>query len=315
MKKLIALAIAVISICLSSCGGGGGQLTIGSTTLTTSVANLALAVSGSSRVVTVTNNGTTIASNLSLAISPALPSGTTSVSTCTTALNPSSSCTVTITPGATPTSAAGTAPVPSVLTFNSLTAGSATVKVEVLGLGNIYQGGYIFGIDDTTPSSSSISGTVMAQSDQSTGSTWNNGTFLVTSASSLTDGATNSSTILAAQGPGTYAAEACSGVVDGFNDWYLPSICQMDGGSSGASCPASIPNIQMNLVTPGTISATGVGAGALSSPGFYWSSTEYSANPSAYSWYEYFNSGGGNASLTGIKSTSIAVRCVRTLTQ
>lgn len=47
-------------------------------------------------------------------------------------------------------------------------APDSVVGVVVLGYGCVYQGGYVYSVDDTTPSTESIGGRVAAQSDQAT---------------------------------------------------------------------------------------------------------------------------------------------------
>ena len=90
-----------------------------------------------------------------------------------------------------------------------------------LYIGDYYAGGIIFYIDDTKKH-----GLVCAPSDQSTGITWHNGSNVTTNAlaTDYNTGAANTDKIIAAQGPGTYAASICKDLVlNGYSDWYLPS--------------------------------------------------------------------------------------------
>lgn len=142
--------------------------------------------SGSARTIALINN-----SSSSITISqtpttadfvPALPSGTTlSSTTCTTGTNLSANggtCTLTLTPGSTVSSnnvsalcTTGVAPEASALSV-STSASSVTADVVVLGYGCQYQGGYLFSIDDTAPTTSSIGGKVVATADQASSVQW-----------------------------------------------------------------------------------------------------------------------------------------------
>jgi hypothetical protein len=130
---------------------------------------------GADRSITVTNttnNPITITQTPTGAnFVPALPAGTTVLTTTctigTVLAAQTGSCTVTITPGATATSACttGIAPTPSVFTLLT-SVGNVTSQVVVLGYGCIYQGGYVFSINDTTQTTVGISGTVASVQDQ-----------------------------------------------------------------------------------------------------------------------------------------------------
>ncbi|MCL9684395.1 DUF1566 domain-containing protein [Legionella maioricensis] len=158
----------------------------GQTTLTPSVTSLALSVNcppltagctytnnaltGHARQITITNNGAMAASNVSV-ISSGFPAGTTiTSSTCDNILGPNESCTITITPGITATSecTTGTAPTNGPLTVMADGAIATQVSVVVLSYSCIYQGGYVYSIDDTTLNTVSIGGKVAAQFDQAT---------------------------------------------------------------------------------------------------------------------------------------------------
>lgn len=157
---------------------------IGSTSLSASVSDLALsincqpssgcsstqnlALTGNPRAITLTNLGSEDAVNLSVDAS-VLPSGTTvSSNTCSGTLPPSASCSITITPGSEATSdcVTGIAPTPDVLSISADNANVVTVDVSVLSYGCIYQGGYLFAVDDSTDSAGSIGGKVVTLTDQ-----------------------------------------------------------------------------------------------------------------------------------------------------
>ncbi len=154
------------------------------TTLSASVSQLALSVtgltefgvsgtpsSGLARVITITNTGSNTAVNLAVT-PPTWPTGTTNSTTCGSTLAVSSSCTITITPGATATSdgtnpcSSGTAPVPGAVQVGADNATTVSSNVVVLGYGCVYQGGYVYAFDDTTPNTGSVGGKVVTTSDQ-----------------------------------------------------------------------------------------------------------------------------------------------------
>ncbi|MDB6089641.1 MAG: Protein with a bacterial immunoglobulin-like domain protein [Gammaproteobacteria bacterium] len=321
------------------------------TTISASVSSLALSVSdtatstdltGTPRVILITNTGTTAASDV-LPSATGLPAGTNvSSSTCAGVLAPGSSCTITIAPGATPSSAVGdTSPTPISLTVSGTNTNTISVPVVVLTYGSVYQSGYVYSIDDTTPSAAGIGGRVMALTDQSPGTTWSPDYSVIwgidetstpatpspvagASSSGMSncagagDGSCNTSNIVGfysattpATAPMTYAAGVCTQTISGYADWYLPAVCEMgyDATGSGSSCgTAAAPtmqNIQSNLVDKGT--TTGLS-------GWYLSSTEYSATSGTHAWASYTFSAGTSAQAPVLKSVSFLARCVRALT-
>lgn len=94
-----------------------------------------------------------------------------------------------------------------------------------LKLGDSYEGGIVFYIDDTGKH-----GLIAAKTDQSTTDPWWNNSWVTTGAVSLTDGQTNTSLIIQSQGDnGVYAAKLCSDYsAGGHNDWFLPSKDQLN---------------------------------------------------------------------------------------
>ena len=153
-------------------------------TLSTSASQLAVSVtglteygvsgtpsSGLARVITITNTGSNTAVNLAVT-PPTWPAGTSSATTCGSTLAASSSCTITITPGTTATSdgtnpcSSGTAPVPGAVQVSADNAATVSSDVVVLGYGCVYQGGYVYAFDDTTPNTGSVGGKVATTSDQ-----------------------------------------------------------------------------------------------------------------------------------------------------
>jgi hypothetical protein len=130
-----------------------------------------------------------------------------------------------------------------------------------LKLGDSYQGGIIFYLD-----ASGQHGLIAATADQSRLTSWWNGSFVSTGASSTTDGAGNTTKIIQAQGnSGNYAAKICRDYKGGgYTDWFLPSKDQLNTLYT-----------QKNLVG-------GFG------DEIYWSSTEFSTGEA---WVQYFQNG------------------------
>ena len=135
-----------------------------------------LASSHSARTITLTNNSS---SPITLSavpttysdFNPSLPNDVTISSTCNTSTPLAAnggSCTVTIAPGTTASLSQactdGTAPETSV--FNVATSPAVAINAVILGYGCQYQGGHLFSIDDTAPTTSSIGGKVVATADQ-----------------------------------------------------------------------------------------------------------------------------------------------------
>jgi trimeric autotransporter adhesin len=324
------------------------SVTPGATTLVASVSGLALSVAnsglnpaltGNSRQITLTNTGAVAALDITVGTSPALPNGTTLSSTCGATLAAGDSCALTITPGATPSALPGdTIPVPSILAAQGSNTNVLNPTVSVLTYGSVYQSGFVFSVDDTTPASGSIGGKVAALVDQGIVA-WSPGYDVVpgideTSTNSAaapalpipntggyaacngaTDGACNQGNLNLYYPGGSassYAVEFCDPMLGGFADWHLPAICELGydpnglGNGCGSSSSPGLQNIKSSLVdsaVPGTGFAGGI----------YYSSTEGSFAPQFYAWLEYMS--GGNGQTLVAKQATFRVRCVRSLTQ
>ena len=128
-------------------------------------------------------------------------------------------------------------------------------------LGETFEGGIIFYIDLTGKH-----GLISSPSDLSRSTSWWNGSFVETGATSTTNGSSNTTVIINAQGnSGTYAAKLCRDYNGGGkNDWFLPSKDQLN-----------ILYSQKNLV------------GGFSDE-IYWSSTEIELGSA---WVQYFLDG------------------------
>ncbi len=272
------------------------QVTFAQATLSLSLSSLALSVddttlntslTGTPRQITVTNAGSIAATDLVVSPSGALPSGTTLATTCGATLAASDSCTITITPGSVATSdcGSGTALTPDAVSVSADDATTSQADVSVLSFGCIYEGGYVYSIDDTAPATGSVGGAVAAETDASAEIHWYNDAFRVTGATSVSDGETNTATIIAVQGAGSYAAALCAeSAQDGYTDWYLPAQNEL-GLVYTNLASYSLGNFSTNR---------------------YWSSTE--ANDD-FAWGEAFS--GSGAALSYLKTALLGVRCVR----
>jgi hypothetical protein len=154
-------------------------------------------------------------------------------------------------------------------------------------IGQTYQGGIIFYLDCT-----GCHGLIAAPTDQSTGTTWNNGVSTNTTAfaSGVVAGLGNSKTIVLNQGAGTYAAKLCTDlIINSNNDWYLPSRFEL--------------NLMYMNIGPGAASPnTNIGNFSTAN---YWSSTETAIDKV---WYQLFLLGG---QFEGTKNASYSVRAIR----
>lgn len=118
-----------------------------------------------------------------------------------------------------------------------------------------------------------------------------------------------------------YAAGLCTATINGYSDWYLPAICEMDAVNVFNTCltgeqsmVASLAFLlgDPNAATPSTSCTPPAGADCLA--GNYWSSTQYSGIPQSGAWYESFTTAGSHQFLTLVKSNQYGVRCSRALT-
>lgn len=152
-----------------------------SATLSASLSRLALSVSDSAnypaltgmpRVISIANTSRNPAYNVNYSVS-SLPLGTSiSPSSCGT-IAPSSQCDLTITPGSTPSAAiSDPSPTPITLNVSGTNTNTLTSSINILTYGSVYQGGYVYAVNDSTPNTSSIGGKVAALTDQSIATIW-----------------------------------------------------------------------------------------------------------------------------------------------
>ncbi|MBI4777558.1 DUF1566 domain-containing protein [Candidatus Desantisbacteria bacterium] len=144
----------------------------------------------------------------------------------------------------------------------SSTTGASTFTTTFT-IGQSYGGGKIFYIDGTGQH-----GLIAAESDQSAGLQWYNGSNITTGAAGTAVGAgqANTTAIVTAQGAGSYAAKLCDDLVlNGYSDWFLPSKDEL-----GLLW-------QQRSVVGGFVS------------NFYWSSTEGDSDVAWGQWYSVYN--------------------------
>lgn len=295
------------------------EVTFNQTTLSPLTQSLALSIkspgsdpelNGNVRIIRIKNTGSIAANNLQVSTS-GLPFGTSTRTACTDMLDAGATCDITITPGgeASPdnganpcTTAPGREPVPAVVTVSADNALSTNVNVLVLGYGCIYQGGFLFSVDDATANTQSIGGKVAALADESSPLySWAE-LFDETTAQSITDGASNTSAL--ASPPGQYlAAQACLNKSDQeLTNWFMPAICELGRFvvfGADAGCGSTNPNLYT------TLHMNGLGDFA---DDFYWSSSSELYN---VAWFQRFGDG---LQTQAQKNESFRVRCVRAFT-
>lgn len=363
-----AAILANAMLLMAACGDGGGHHDASAppappapttTTLAASVTSLALSVtglteygvagtpsSGAVRNIVLTNTGDVTTQGLNYQTS-GLPSGTNIDLSCA-VLGPHQSCMIAVTPGATPLTTMAVVPTPATLEISGTNTNTLTIDISVLTYGNIYQGGYIFAFDDTTPTTGSVGGKVLAQSDQANSIIWgsdgsggvaNDAIYGIDQLSTrftpspaagqvagqaacdgALDGSCNTNNIYAyyqtaaASAPintSSYAAGSCKVTIEGYSDWYLPAICEMgyDTANLGSTCgSATTPTLQ-------NVQSNLVGPNELGPvpAGDYWTSTLPASNPQGGAFRQHLQGGGADLQYTNIKALQYAARCARAL--
>lgn len=284
------------------------------TTLSISVAALALSVnapstnpalSGTPRTITVTNTGASDAVDVAFSLGKSLPSGTTVSPASCGLIHAGSTCVLTVTPGAVPSAAPGDlGPTPVVISVAGTNTNTVATAIQIIGYGSVYQSGYLFSVDDTTPSTGSIGGKVASLSRTPLLGYGTDTIAIGAGAQSATDGASNTAAIVAGLGSGlAYAARSCAERNDGgYSDWYLPAICEIDAGDLNLCQALMQQNIQKNLVD----------IGLLDTLTYFWSSTEDAANPQSQAYEHYSSSASPNGfSVSALKYFPSASYCAR----
>jgi hypothetical protein len=185
----------------------------------------------------------------------------------------------------------------------------------------VYQSGYVFAIDDTTPATGGVGGKVASLVDQAALTPWsatldNIPGIAETSTSPCNgklDGACDTAVISAfysAVSATSYAAGFCSASIGGRSDWYLPAICELGydtASGCGTSSAPTLQNMQSSLVDNGNM-------GGFDFANYYWSSTAYAAIPNNFGWMQIFEPSGASLQSGAVKSTQLNVRCARAMT-
>ena len=309
--------------------------------LTLSSNHLALSgLGGVARIITVTNTTDTEVSLGGLNIE-GLPNDTSYTTTCTEGdvlAAKEGSCAITIQPGHLVSEGVaglpctqGGMPKPGTITLNT-SLESISAQVLVLGYGCVYQGGYVFALDDATPSTQSVGGTVVTLIEEPELISWKplnaadnevvgiDETSTPDDAHKLgcnghIDGACNTQQIVlsyATENSADYAAGLCQEKRHGYADWYLPSICEMgyDANLAGSGCGTkdepTMQNIQSSLMDKPMIESL---------TGIYWSATQCSLLPSSLgAWIQAFDGVFTQSyQFYGDKGTAYRVLCVRKL--
>ena len=150
--------------------------------------------------------------------------------------------------------------------------------ITPFSIGQSYGGGIIFYLDG-----SGVHGLIAATIDQTVGASWGcSGTLIGGTSTSIGTGQANTTTILASCSEAGKAAWICNELVlNGYDDWYLPSKDELN---------------QMYL------NKSSIGSFAL---GFYFSSSEYNAD---YAWRQELINGTQNYDF---KSNNCYVRAIR----
>jgi len=266
-----------------------GVSCITNTTTLSVAATGVIPVNGGTGTIMVTNIGSNAATNVAVQLPSAWSGVTQDASNC--AMLPSSaSCMLRFT-SATPYVAQGGI---AVAADNVGSPNPTTALAFSVG------GDLVFAV--TSASTAKVVGSI----DAGAGVWGDIGTAVGASAQSLTDGAGNTSAIVASFGTSlTYAANLCNARTSGGappGTWYLPAACEVGAAGNSVNCPAGIANVEDNLMRLGFGNLTGL----------YWTSTEYSSNPTSFAWLMNYSSNPVTAILVG-KPFLVNARCVRSV--
>lgn len=300
------------------------------------------ALTGNQRYITVQNTSATQTTPTLTTTAAGFPTGTSiTADTCNgNTLAPLATCYITVSPNQVASSDCtnGSQATPGTITI-STGSGSAVADIYVLSYGCIYQGGFIYSIDDNYtdyPEAGSIGGSTAAVYDSVSGQS---GTFDVpnwggtgidvgsitydTNSTGANNGKTNTTTITNVLGcSGSNATDIaacvcgylsvdsagdlnCTSPSTCYVDWYLPAICQLGQATcAGCACTSGSTNMTDQLYNT-------IGANFVTTNSYYWSSSENPNNPANYA--DYAVIADNNQSYTP-KYFKIGIRCGRNLT-
>lgn len=280
--------------------------TIPNASLSLSATSLTLKAGGKSRSVSITPHAD--AQDVTYTLSAPLPEGTTITPFTCGSIPATESCVLTVYPGK-------VAGAPVTLSISGVNTDTVEVSIAVVELGSLHQGGYVFAINDETPSSQSIGGKVVRTKDDGRMKTWAQGTPYSVGATSLTDGAANTALMVKHLGENSPAAMECANfeIDDAGNtpcrsgskchkEWYVPALCELAPFNGTNGCPEFFANVTDNLfrLSPSIGNIRKVP---------YWTSTE---DEGGRAWIQQITQTSDLSQSVG-KNASQPVRCVRKL--
>lgn len=245
---------------------------------------------------TLINNGPTAATNIALGSVVDCPNVTTAANTCGASLAVGNTCQLTL---ASPTpyvaclitiTGSNVVPLQTYVAFQKTVPSSNTPGVSISGLVYKIDGAQAYMLTNQDPAG--VEGLAPW---------WNGSPDTLVGASSLFDGASNTTTILQAWTPSgqDIAAAVCQNQPLDSN-WYLPAFCELSGDAS--VCMPATENVQTNLFDKGFYPELKTGANGT---GTYWSSTEINTNTA---WGQRYANGVTAGSQLN-KDSSYGVRC------
>ncbi|MEE9439179.1 MAG: DUF1566 domain-containing protein [Saprospiraceae bacterium] len=172
----------------------------------------------------------------------------------------------------------------------------STLITEGHYIGELFGGGIVFHTYDNGQHGLIVN---LYDLGGSSGISWNNGTNTLTGASSYINGAANTTTIISAQGSGTYGAQICADFnYNGYSDWVLPSAIELRELSNVL--------LRINNVLESDGNSTSTPIHIMSGDtNNYWSSTE--SNISEAITFSFF----GVQMVESDKSNTLRVRAIR----
>ncbi len=344
MKQLKRIILGLFWI-LTSHAQGNAVLTAIPSTVVLAVNNPGLSpvLTGRPRDIRIENNTDIVARNVKY-ISVHLPQGMSITPAKCGDIKPKEACVLSITPGLSPSEN-------TEIHFKGDNTSSLSVFVRALTYGSVYQGGYVFAIEDNA---TRVSGKVLSLRDQTPpvpGVVWSSNGRSGRSQDAVfhaipqvyddslhncdakVDGACNTARIVDYYSRPMqhipialkyYAAGVCKQYVTNnqgetpcsgnecLADWYLPAICEFDKVSSPIPQSIICPADIQNVVTNlGYLSDINC-AGTQCLAGSYWSSTaHYDRGYPEYSAWDEDFNVSGSSQYNDDKNNQYGVRCVR----